>query len=605
MKKILPFLTLFILSFTSLVSQNTIPTNPNFTGDLVVITRLLGANEVPAVSSPGVGHAAVTFDAAMTTARLQCTVTGLTSAVTGAHIHTGKAGVNGGVLFNFTSNLVNGKIDATFAVTKENVRALLAGDYYLNIHTSMNTGGEVRGQLALDAPEAYTVIASGANEIPANTTTGQALASVLYYPNSNVIELRGLATGLTGNITGVHFHKGFATENGTVVQNLATFLTETALNGRFAAGTYVSDLRAGGIYLNIHTAANGGGEIRGQLVPVKGIHFDGWLSGLQEVPQITTTGRGLFFGTLNGTLDSVTLQSIQHNLTGVVTAAHFHTAPLGINGGVALNFGTAIAGTRINVSTPVAVTSTIASNLLKGNLYVNVHTAANSGGEIRGQLYKSAFESYSFAMCQSQEVSKPVNAGNAEGNAYFSFGRGLNEAYLAVVINGLSGPAVGAHIHTGAKGANGGVVYNFTSSLANNRAFVTLDTSVFPKTLLSLITSGNAYVNVHTANNTGGEVRGQIEKVAGCTISTSTNNFDKLDSYSVRPNPAAEYIQVTNSEQQSNTNNDTKYLVYDISGRLQITSLDTRINVSSLSKGIYIIKIEGHNTLGVVKFTKL
>jgi hypothetical protein len=128
---------------------------------------------------------------------------------------------------------------------------------------------------------------------------------------------------------------------------------------------------------------------------------------------------------------------------------------------------------------------------------------------------------------------------------------------------------------------------------------------VFPKTLLSLITSGNAYVNVHTANNTGGEVRGQIEKVAGCTISTSTNNFDKLDSYSVRPNPAAEYIQVTNSEQQSNTNNDTKYLVYDISGRLQITSLDTRINVSSLSKGIYIIKIEGHNTLGVVKFTKL
>jgi hypothetical protein len=68
-------------------------------------------------------------------------------------------------------------------------------------------------------------------------------------------------------------------------------------------------------------------------------------------------------------------------LSGAVTAAHIHRGAAGAPGGVAypLSFsGTAFSGV-------VTLTLSDEALLLNGGLYVNVHTAANSGGEIRGQ----------------------------------------------------------------------------------------------------------------------------------------------------------------------------------------------------------------------------
>ena len=73
-------------------------------------------------------------------------------------------------------------------------------------------------------------------------------------------------------------------------------------------------------------------------------------------------------------------------LTGPATAAHFHgPAEVGKNAGVALLIGN-------NPTSPAKGTATLddakAADLAAGHWYVNIHTAANRGGEIRGQLTK-------------------------------------------------------------------------------------------------------------------------------------------------------------------------------------------------------------------------
>ena len=84
------------------------------------------------------------------------------------------------------------------------------------------------------------------------------------------------------------------------------------------------------------------------------------------------------------------------DLTGPATAAHIHIAPdndFGSNGGVLINLGGILdsdaANGGINGSVDfddLADTAAGVQALMDGNLYINVHTAANGGGEIRGNL---------------------------------------------------------------------------------------------------------------------------------------------------------------------------------------------------------------------------
>lgn len=82
------------------------------------------------------------------------------------------------------------------------------------------------------------------------------------------------------------------------------------------------------------------------------------------------------------------------NLTGNATAMHIHTAPgpdfLNTAGGVTIGLD-ALAGFNNSLSAggfngTVNLTAVQATSLLSGAMYINVHTATNTGGEIRGNL---------------------------------------------------------------------------------------------------------------------------------------------------------------------------------------------------------------------------
>ena len=73
---------------------------------------------------------------------------------------------------------------------------------------------------------------------------------------------------------------------------------------------------------------------------------------------------------------------------------------------------------------------------------------------------------------------------------------------------GLSGPAAAAHIHCGAAaGANAGVAVNLDGT---NLASPIQGSGSMTDAQLADLQAGKCYVNIHTASNKGGEVRGQL-----------------------------------------------------------------------------------------------
>lgn len=108
------------------------------------------------------------------------------------------------------------------------------------------------------------------------------------------------------------------------------------------------------------------------------------LSGESEVPPVVTNGRGSLEANLNKQTRVLTWTMTYSGLTGPATAAHFHGPPMaGENAGVALPLSGELSSPMTGVAT---LTEVQAADLIAGKWYVNVHTAANPGGEIRGQL---------------------------------------------------------------------------------------------------------------------------------------------------------------------------------------------------------------------------
>ena len=118
--------------------------------------------------------------------------------------------------------------------------------------------------------------------------------------------------------------------------------------------------------------------------PTMARSFNATLSGAQEVPPTSSKGSGLATATLDS--DGTFHWDVAYGgLTGPATAAHFHgPAAPGTNAGVVVNIGGPTPGNPMQGSAHLNTTQI--ADLVAGRWYVNVHTAANPNGEIRGQV---------------------------------------------------------------------------------------------------------------------------------------------------------------------------------------------------------------------------
>lgn len=336
----------------------------------------------------------------------------------------------------------------------------------------------------------------GAQENPAVTTAAVGTGSFTFNRNTGAVTGRVTTSGVTA--TAAHIHEGPVGVNAPVIVPLAQ--TSPGVwevpAGASISVPQIESMLAGNLYVNVHSAANPGGEIRGQ------IGRQVWyatLTGAQEAPAVTTSasGTGVFVydpetRRLSGTVTT-------SGVTG--TAAHLHTGAIGVAGPVTLPLA---GGPSTWTLAPVELTAAQAADLAAGNLYANVHSAANPGGEVRGQLYLPARRA---AMTGAAEVP-PVTT-SATGTCWVAVNP-FTKAVAGRIEHTVAG-ASAAHVHRGSATVAGPVVIPLTSPSAG--LFVIPASTTITDEVLARFMEGNTYCNVHSPTFPGGEVRGQLVTV--------------------------------------------------------------------------------------------
>lgn len=265
-------------------------------------------------------------------------------------------------------------------------------------------------------------------------------------------------------------------------------------------------LAALGVAVGLAGGASGAGQATAIRVATT-------LNAAQEVP--TPTGdvgsaRGTFTAgvTASATGAEIAWELTFSGLTGAAGAAHIHTAPRGTAGPVSVPL---CGPCQSPASGTANVSAAVLEALQTGGTYVNVHTATNGPGEIRGQVAVTA--SVTTALNARQEVPRPKgNANRARGTFTATVTKAsatTGSMAWRLTFSKLTGRAVAAHIHVAASGRAGPVAIPLCGPCRSGvRRTATLQGSV-----LAALEAGRAYVNIHTPRNPAGEIRGQIRAV--------------------------------------------------------------------------------------------
>jgi hypothetical protein len=268
-------------------------------------------------------------------------------------------------------------------------------------------------------------------------------------------------------------------------------------------------LFAGALALAFALAAVGGAAARSQANTFR---IGAAMVAANETPSPkgdVSAAKGTFTATVTktGTGAELSWRLEFSSLTGNAIAAHIHVAARGVSGPVRVPL---CAPCTSGVTGTATITADVLDAILNDRAYVNVHTPTNPAGEIRDQV--SVVASVKTALRAAQERPKPKGKlAKAKGTFTATVSRSGSTGVITwrLTFSKLSGRAMAAHIHSGARGKAGPVIVPLCApcrSGAHGRA--TVNASV-----LNALESGRTYVNVHTTKNPAGEIRGQLAAV--------------------------------------------------------------------------------------------
>lgn len=589
---------------------------------LLITAKLTGGQEVPPVTTSATGVASFRLNATQDTMCIDIITMGLSGPITGIHVHEGAMGATGGPILDLTPFINGNRIRAVITgsdLTPAKIAKYLSQQYYVNVHTAANAGGEIRGQLKLETDKGYKSSLDANQQVHTVTSSAQGLAMFSVSLAGESMGVKLITTGLSGTITAAHLHYGAPGVAGGVAVNLSTLISGNEIVGSVditGNADLMDSLKAGRVYVNIHTAANPNGEIRGQLMTNHNLLFDGSLDVGQQVGTVVgSTAKGVVVVEVTPNLDTIITTCLVDGLSGPITSAHLHEAPAGTDGGVIVNLSAGISGNLV-ASTSAGFTSSMLRAALTGGVYINIHTTLNPSGETRGQLSRLAREGYTISLDGGQSVPSVATA--AHGAGIVSIDRDRSNAHYMVIATGLSGAITSAHFHNEAAGSNGGVIYDLSSKFSltgtEDGAFgywTSAETGApFLNTYEVMFRHDEVYVNIHTAANAGGEIRGQALRNGNCSnIQTNTNRQEIFEKVTLFPNPTTDKMILSMS---TTVDFDGQLVISNTLGQTvrvenipQGTDLSNyAINVNTLEVGLYILTIQNDTHSYSVRFVK-
>ncbi len=439
--------------------------------------------------------------------RFTIAASGLSGRVTGAHVHSGAAGTTGPVVLDLEGSIVEDadgsvRIEGEQATDADLLMALAAGELYVDVHTALNPDGELRGQVTGDATTTYLGTLDADQELPP-PVTGTAVRVVL--------RNRAPAMGTWQTPVWLGFHDGTFDTNDVGTTALSLFPVTNALEHQAEDGDpdpmteAFEAMQPGGVQ----------GVVRGQFQ--KEIRPGEVLSTVFRLDPDDAATRYMSYS-------SMVIPSNDAFVSDGDPLAHpvfdgsgdFLGASFSVPGTAVLDAGTEV-NDEIPASTAFFGQTVDGTGTTEGGL-VAAHPgflAAGMGGILDDAMFAQAdftAPGYETLGVELRELAAPAPAA---GVVTLVQGPGTSEVTFAVSAHGLSGPATAMHFHQAAAGATGPVVVTLTDSITRNEdgELFASDTVAVDSDFLGALEAGQIYLNIHTALNPDGELRGQVEAV--------------------------------------------------------------------------------------------
>lgn len=229
------------------------------------------------------------------------------------------------------------------------------------------------------------------------------------------------------------------------------------------------------------------------------------LKSQELVPPGASPARGLITLMYSPDRSTVTVSGMVVDLQGDITGVQLHLGKTGENGPAVLDLTPLVHGRRLYGDT--GVPPILLGNLLHNNVYAQVSSNANPGGEIRGTFICETDLDHGCVMTPQEVLPATTSQGFGFGGIHFPVGS--RDIVYAFLVDSLSSPITEADICRGQPGENGPVVYQMPSIFLNFVQGIT-DLNELPPDFLRDLRDGQFYVLIKTENFPDGEIRGQL-----------------------------------------------------------------------------------------------
>jgi hypothetical protein len=520
----------------------------------------------------GMGSGYCVLSADFKTLTYRFTVNNLQGAITLAHFHFLPTG---GVVhpITFTGNTSSG---TWTNIPDTLLKYFFTKQIYVNVHTTFAGGGEIRGILN-SRQSGFKVSIDNTGSGSGSPATGSGYVLIRPSASGASLDYRFTYAGLEAARTAAHFH---TLPSGAIVHPI-TFTDSTAdQTWANVPDTILTLLLRGQLYVNIHSSAAPGGEIRGTPTLV------GELASYAQVEGTVSTAKGTAWAVLTNDLSKIQYSLTYAGLSSPFTGAHIHSNPSGniVYEDFVIGSGNTTTGEW------TGLTDVNIQDFIQERLYVNIHSSLHPGGEINGFLnYDEGV--FTATLDGTQESTSSTARGT--GVVFF---QNDSVKYLATIA-GLNGTYTAAHIHA----SPGGGILKPTPFVDSTASGVWLPIA---DDALGLLITGNLYFNVHSNINPGGEIRGNIGIGSQLITSVKQVSSNVPASFSLRQNYPNPFNPSTTIEFNLPTKSHVSMKIYSVLGQEIAVLVDevrqagnqkVTFDARQLASGLYFYRLTSDN----------